>query len=259
MPPFSEDVVVNVSPITVSVPLDRRDSHTTTVVDDTALLLTEKDDDENTITSVLVQPVELSPQPPTTTTTIYGRRTITIETRIIAMYYIETLDEYTDEEMDACWYNQEELMAIKADNNRMIREEASGRLQSDKDTVRGLESQKHHGYMALRTIRDSSISAVLAEQYRQRQQQRGRGIGGQMLIDPERIRDSYICISIRAYHRARDVAHMDALEALRIQTDPLTWRFIQIEDSTRNCCFFHLPLWIPQGTHDAMVTIPIGL
>jgi hypothetical protein len=166
-------------------------------------------------------------------------------------YYIETLDEYTDEEIHACWYKDDEIGAIKADNLRTIRDEASGRLQLDVDTVRGLEAQKHQGYMSLRNFRETSISAVLTEQYRQRQ----RG-----MTNPDLLRDSYSCISIRASYRARRAAQLDAQEVLRVQNDLLSWRLIQIEDTTRTCCFFNPPMWFfAKGTQNAMVDVQVDL
>ena len=234
MPPFSDEVDV-VLPIVTTTLHDRSDSNTT--VDDAL-----KEGDE--ITSALLNRphgdyLPISPPP---------KRQVHI-CPFATTYYIETLDEYTDEEMDACWYNDDETAAIKANNLRTIREEASGRLRPEMDTIRGLESQKHQGYMSLRTLRESSISAVLAEQSRQRQ--RGK-------TDPQLIRDCYGCISIRASSRARELAQVDALEALRVQKDSLTWHLLQIEDTTRECCFFIPPvLWFQKhrSTGNAMVDL----
>jgi hypothetical protein len=224
MPPFSEEVDI-VLPIVTTLH-DRSDSNTT--VDDAL-----KEDSEITLALPARQPGELQPISP------LPQRQV-LFSPFATTCYIETLDEYTDEEVDACWYNEDETAAMKANNLRTIREEASGRLRPEMDTVRGLESQKHQGYMSLRNLRESSISAVLAEQNRQRQ--RGKA-------DPQLLRDCYDCISKRASNRARELAQVDALEALRVQNDSLTWHLLQIEETTRECCFFIPPmLWFQKRT-----------
>ena len=226
MPPFSEDVVVVPSPCDQSFAEGNKTDGTF------APAVHHQRNESNTSTiETRLRPISPSAQR-SVTFYPYGE-----------VVDIDTLDEYTDEEIQACWYDEEELANIKSENNQSIRRIARGSQKAD-DCLRGLESQSHAGYLSSRKIKDSSIAAVLGEQYRQYQ----------MGIDsPELIRESYQFFATYAGKRAVEAARYDALDALRIQRESCT---ASSQGGLAKLCWFMDPtFWFPRLMENAFVEL----
>ena len=268
MPPFSDhdDAIL---PAVLAAD-DQLNSNRTVLLD---LLKTEEDDGTNltattrsTATGVSIESLEMDISSSIRIEVATGPLSPLAKPQVHFYPYgeyrhIETLEEYTDEEMEACWYSEEEILAIKTANKLAIRKESScvGNNKTNVDSVentRGLEAQKHEGYLALRRLRDASISSVLNEQ--RRQWQLGSGSMDNIATkveDPEIIRESYICFSRKATCKALALAEIDALEALRIQhDDPVSWRLKHLQQTARPCWLFFNPFrWFSKGHRDALI------
>jgi hypothetical protein len=156
---------------------------------------------------------------------------------------IETLDEYTDEEIQACWYDEDELADIKSENHQSVRRIARGTAKAE-DCLRGLEALLHAGYLTSRKLKDTSVSAVLGEQYRQHQ----------MGMDaPDLIREAYEYLATHASKRAVETARCDALEALRIHKEPSPTT--SPGGLGKLCWFLDPTLWFPRLMENAFVEL----
>jgi len=125
------------------------------------------------------------------------------------VYEIETTEEYTDQELDACWFTPDEYDEIVWKNQQTIRRASSQSLRRD-DCMRGLESQLHEAYLKRRRIKDISICTVLNEQMKQRQLNKW---------DPEQLREVYQSIAEYSTAKAIETARFDALEAQAINLE----------------------------------------
>lgn len=154
---------------------------------------------------------------------------------------IETLDEYTDEEMDACWYNDEEIIAIRRSVQDTVRRITRGSRHPD-DCPRGLESQMQSFYSSSRRIRFDSITAVLSEQYKQRNQTGGKK------EDPERIREVYTSVAKLCLGKSIENARYDAWEAYRVHQEANTPAKRVDRETNKLCWFFDISTWFPRVT-----------
>lgn len=228
MPPFSEDVVVLPSvcdrpfiEIEQQLPGDGT----------SPLPLHQRSDSSNT------SALETKHQPLNTTV----RRSVSFYA-YGEVVDIDTLDEYTDAEIQACWYDEDEISVIKSENQQTIRRFARGVPRPD-DCLRGLESQLHAGYLSSRKIKDNSIVAVLSEQYKQHQMS---------TWSPELIRECYIHSSRHSANRAVEAAKHDAFEATKIQKEspPVA---ISARPATTICWFLNPASWFPRVVDNALM------
>mmetsp|Transcript_30720 Transcript_30720/g.51080 ORF Transcript_30720/g.51080 Transcript_30720/m.51080 type:complete len:168 (-) Transcript_30720:868-1371(-) len=80
------------------------------------------------------------------------------------------LSSYTDQEIEACWYSQEEYSRIIKSCLRLVeRMESDLKTSEKKYCVRGLEQHTSAGMVARQESRSDAKLAVLEEQERQRE------------------------------------------------------------------------------------------
>jgi hypothetical protein len=154
----------------------------------------------------------------------------------VAVREIESLDDYSTEETHACWYNDDEIAAIKTSIKHLAR---GGTIEQECSDLRGLESHIYPASVTYRSIKMASIDAVLEEQ----ELQRRSGV-----TDPDLIRACYKCVTCRLHNRATEMAANDALEAQRIRHDNLTEGHIEKCKSTNVCWMFDISRWFPKRT-----------
>ena len=151
----------------------------------------------------------------------YGRLTSITEDRTvrfqptIQVHEVLHINEYTDDEVDATWYSEEETQSIKAEASELARKmnirstSSSPRSKGNKkmfdyDTIRGIEERSLERAQQLHYNRISALHAVLREQRNQNKQ------GTQ---DPtSAIRESYQAFTAGCRQAAVDMAMIDAYE-----------------------------------------------
>ena len=161
------------------------------------------------------------------------RRTV-VFCPFVSAKIIESLDDYTIEEVRACWYSDEEIAAFKT-SNKKIAHASPGEQESC--CLRGLETCIHPLSITSRCIKKSSIATVLMEQ----QEQRLAGV-----TDPELIRACYRSTTRRLGSRANDLAQQDALEAEAIYKERPDIFQIANKRLRPSCWIFDLSRWIPK-------------
>ncbi len=154
---------------------------------------------------------------------------------------IDTLDEYTDAEIQDCWYDEDEIANIKSENQHTIRRISRGVPRAD-DCIRGLESQLHSGYLSSRKIKDNSIVAVLSEQYKQHQID---------ISSAELIRKCYMYVTKHAVTKAVEAARHDAMDAQTIHRQSLP--ISKPDEPRRRCWFLDPSFWLPRIAENPIV------
>jgi hypothetical protein len=92
------------------------------------------------------------------------------------------IDNYTNEEISACWYDSVELKMVKVDNKNTLLLMANVFFINDRICSRGLESYTQTGQASKRQHREDAIDAAIDEQ----DFQMDEGI-----TDPEMIAEAY--------------------------------------------------------------------
>lgn len=167
---------------------------------------------------------------------------------LMEVIYIEDIDDYTDEEFEACWHSEEELANVRRENRRLVQKmqyssSSSSRTRHPEDSLRGLEQLTHSGFRRSQKIKHNSVVAVLSEQNKQRQTGR---------YDPALIRETYSFFADYATARAIELASGDALESLRMQQEePYTTADAPV--AARKCWLFDPSSWFPRLVKDAIV------
>jgi len=161
---------------------------------------------------------------------------------------IDTLDEYSDEEIEACWYSEDEIEAARKEIQDTVRRLTRGPRRAD-DCPRGLESQLPSFHPSSRRLRSDSIMAVLSEQFKQRQ------IGG--VERPERLREVYILAANPCLGRAIESARHDAWDAYRAHQEQPTSKDEDEEEmgtvEKKKCWIFDISTWFPRIAKSALV------
>lgn len=124
------------------------------------------------------------------------------------LHYIETLDEYTDEELDSAFYSCEEMLEMK-DLAKAEGKKLDRGLEDQVECRRGLEVRTKRGCCRRYMHRKNSVNAVLDEQRLQR-------IEGTNELDWELIEYVYEEQAIPATKEARKRGLYDEREALEI-------------------------------------------
>jgi hypothetical protein len=157
--------------------------------------------------------------------------------------FIADLDTYTEEEIKACWYTEDEFESVQDANRRSIQRISSGLRNPEEDSLRGLESQMHAGVYRSKKIKQTSIVAVLSEQYKQRQLKK---------CNPLLLQQSYSFFTGYAATRAVELAREDASEALRIQQDSFSLS-LNRGSVSRKCWLFDPSFWFPRIVENALI------
>ena len=119
------------------------------------------------------------------------------------------LDQYTGEEIDACWVSKEEFKQIRSDIKFAAGLVANGSLDQDTEQhcQRGLEYQTTVGSLRRNRLQIAAFEAVLDEQDMQYDQYDG-------VVEPSLIAEAYRSISKSAMEKARSIAMKDEMDAM---------------------------------------------
>ena len=96
-------------------------------------------------------------------TLIVSRKRVTFCEKVKARRTIH-LNNYTDDEIDACWYSDLEYYAMKEEIRAVAHLLQEGIVDIHEDVARGLESRCSSGASRRRELRQAAIDAVLDEQ-----------------------------------------------------------------------------------------------
>jgi hypothetical protein len=124
------------------------------------------------------------------------------------------IDDYSGDEVAACWYNRKELKAIRLEGRTtvIVMENKNQILDNDRMCSRGLESYTPQGIAMKQFLREEARNAVLDEQYLQYGEE-------DMIYDPEMIADIYFTKTRSAQAMARTMGRADE-EWVREQDNP---------------------------------------
>ena len=124
--------------------------------------------------------------------------------------YVISLDQYTEEEIDACWFSREELRTIRTDVKFAVDRLTNGNLDDSAEQYcqRGLECQTPLAALKRNRLRIATREVVLDEQDIQYNQYG-------YVIDPFLIAAACQLISKSASENARSIALKDELDAMK--------------------------------------------
>ena len=98
------------------------------------------------------------------------RKTVVSFTKMVAQYHVLHLNDYTDDEIDACWYERCEMKAMKHEVKRTVKKIVNGTPLNDEndkflgECAIGLEGFTPDGSQIKLSQRRDAIDALLDEQ-----------------------------------------------------------------------------------------------
>lgn len=127
---------------------------------------------------------------------------------VVKVIHTLHINDYTEDEIDACWYNEREVKAIRDDAKVSVELLKNGKLEQDTEEHcrRGSECQLRSNRSRRRKLKAAGWLAVLREQEEQFEEG--------MDADPYCIAHVYKSASSQASDIARAVALKDELDAL---------------------------------------------
>ena len=123
------------------------------------------------------------------------------------------VDDYTDEEYDAAWFNKQECAQIKEDYSKTVALVQTGiKLDEDDEEhcLRGLEPRTPRGYRRRRDNKYVGMCVVLDEQDRQIDQGEA---------DDVAIREAFVAANCHCRNESYAAALKDQIDALRIYAE----------------------------------------
>ena len=127
----------------------------------------------------------------------------------IEILFVERIDDYTEEELDAVWYNVNDFNAIKHEIQKIVKlMEVGVTVPPNKESTRGLEHRTRKGALLKFHNKRTAYCAVLDEQ----DDQWKNGI-----FDSNAIAKVYLKHSATCQAAAARIGQKDAVAAQRIQ------------------------------------------
>lgn len=162
------------------------------------------DDDNCTLATEASSPTSSPPPSPAVSK---RRLRVKISLAFNEIFPITDRASMSSEDLHATWYDKSEYNAMKSDIIPILRKMMKGELveESDKETTRGLEYRTRQGAALRQQHKINGITAVLAEQRRQR-------MAG--IKKPELISQAYLdAAAAQCQEAAQHLAIADAIEA----------------------------------------------